>query len=219
MESLYKLNRRELFLNFFKKIDGLSNNEYGYLFIAYMIAPVITGIKPSSTITLNNTGKKLSDYWKENGHELLDYYGLKSRILIEKDEKMLVLVYDEDNLIKHLCLGKNHEMLKKFGYDEEFELNTYLNCLKQRAKYGDFPHESGIFLGIPSEDVKGFLRQDKCVFTGQWKVYTNEYRHRDIFIFHDVSRDMYMRNYLYMRKVNLKNIYSKNREELYKYCG
>ena len=47
-------------------------------------------------------------------------------------------------------------------------------CLVRRMRSrGEFPHEVGLFLGYPPEDVDGFIRNKargaKCV--GTWKVY------------------------------------------------
>lgn len=38
-----------------------------------------------------------------------------------------------------------------------------------------FPHEIGLFLGYPVEDVKGFIENkgENCVKCGAWKVYCN----------------------------------------------
>ena len=36
-----------------------------------------------------------------------------------------------------------------------------------------FPHELGLLLGYPAEDVRGFMGigYKKCLYTGYWKVY------------------------------------------------
>ena len=39
---------------------------------------------------------------------------------------------------------------------------------------GEFPHEVGLFLSYPPEDVKGFLEHRPCKCVGCWKVYENE---------------------------------------------
>lgn len=47
----------------------------------------------------------------------------------------------------------------------------------------DFPHEIGLFLGYPAEDVKGFIENkaacSKC--SGCWKVYGDEQAARILF--------------------------------------
>ena len=38
-----------------------------------------------------------------------------------------------------------------------------------------FPHEIGVILGYPLEDVKGYMENggQKCLLNGYWKVYNN----------------------------------------------
>ena len=57
---------------------------------------------------------------------------------------------------------------------------TLIRRFRQGA---DFPHEIGLFLSYPPEDVKGFVdnraRSYKCA--GLWKVYSDEARARRLF--------------------------------------
>ena len=48
--------------------------------------------------------------------------------------------------------------------------------MKKLRKDGEFPHEIGLFLGYPPEDVQGFMElgPDCCKCTGCWKVYGDE---------------------------------------------
>lgn len=47
----------------------------------------------------------------------------------------------------------------------------------------DFPHEIGLFLGYPPEDVQGFIEQKACnsKCTGYWKVYGDQKKAERIF--------------------------------------
>lgn len=38
----------------------------------------------------------------------------------------------------------------------------------------DFPHELGLFLGYPAEDVRGFIDRKQCKYIGLWKVYESD---------------------------------------------
>lgn len=44
---------------------------------------------------------------------------------------------------------------------------------RRLAEGGEFPHEIGLFLGYPPEDVDGFIKNKACGFkcVGCWKVY------------------------------------------------
>ena len=58
-----------------------------------------------------------------------------------------------------------------------------------------FPHEIGLFLGYPLDDVIGFIRNEgrNCKYTGFWKVYCNEEEAARIFEKFRKCRDVYMR--------------------------
>ena len=56
-------------------------------------------------------------------------------------------------------------------YESREDLLDFLRSLKQQE---DFPHEIGLFLSYPPEDVKGFLEHRPCKCVGCWKVYENE---------------------------------------------
>ena len=53
----------------------------------------------------------------------------------------------------------------------------------QLRKTGDFPHEIGLFVGYPPEDVDGFIRlgPEKCKCTGLWKVYGDDVQAKKTF--------------------------------------
>lgn len=204
-----------LLMSFLKEIELLNEDDYAEKFIGYMLSPVITGIKPASTITLKNCRRKLYSFWNESGCNILKQYNLESIVLQETKEGIILLVYDRFNLTQHLELQKNHKLLCEFGYNHNFKLERCLNCLKRRVVNGKFPHESGIFLGIPYEDVIGFINGDECLFSGYWKVYKNNNRYREIFDLYDKSKEIYMLNTLGNKKGRIKNLYVNRRLALY----
>lgn len=56
--------------------------------------------------------------------------------------------------------------------------------LKERLwEYNGFPHEIGVFLGYPLEDVVGFIQNEgrECKCCGLWKVYCNEAETKKLF--------------------------------------
>ena len=59
---------------------------------------------------------------------------------------------------------------------------------------GEFPHEIGIALGYPPEDIEGFKRYKgrnfKCC--GYWKVYGNAERAQKLFEAYTLCRDRLM---------------------------
>ena len=68
--------------------------------------------------------------------------------------------------------------------------------LRMRLASGDgFPHEIGLFLGYPVEDVLGFIENagQNCKCCGCWKVYCNECEAVRTFARYKKCRDIYKR--------------------------
>ena len=85
-------------------------------------------------------------------------------------------------------------LLKELGYDS-MELHRIFRKLEHRiGGHGNgempFPHELGLLLGYPAEDVRGFMGigYKKCLYTGYWKVY--EKAEEKIALFSEYDRAM-----------------------------
>lgn len=69
------------------------------------------------------------------------------------------------------------QSMKSFGY-ESLDLNDVLSCFQKRyadcmEQIAEFPHEMGLLLGYPVEDVEGFIENKghNYLYAGYWKVY------------------------------------------------
>ena len=67
-------------------------------------------------------------------------------------------------------------ILEERGYYSGSCGKCIVRLVKKLRKQGDFPHEIGLFLGYPPEDVCGFIenRACGCKCVGCWKVYGDE---------------------------------------------
>lgn len=87
----------------------------------------------------------------------------------------LIYVYREKLLKNYLQNNSVAEFLERFGYPT----TSFTDCIgfmKTRLQQSEsFPHEIGIFLGYPVEDVAAFIENkgQNCLLTGSWKVYFN----------------------------------------------
>ena len=61
-----------------------------------------------------------------------------------------------------------------------------------------FPHEVGVLLGYPTEDVEDYIRLEgrDFLFVGYWKVYHNEQQARRLFAAFDDARERTVREVL-----------------------
>lgn len=161
-------------------------------------SPVLAGIKTSNLITCCRA-------WYPDLPKMLDTYrqafgsrGICFRILCTCDYRFLLFVYRPERLLKDLENTEVRALLEGYGYPMEQGLDALLEHLSNRIVNNEqFPHEIGLFLGYPVEDVKGFIEQKGkgCKFSGYWKVYGDEQAARHLFHQFDCCRDT-VRNYI-----------------------
>ncbi len=99
---------------------------------------------------------------------------------IYKDEKRVVfLLYRREELQRYIRGKKVRKALQEMGYGfkgvEENLVDLATSYTRYMKKQGSFPHEIGLFLGYPVEDVLAFISNEgkNFLYTGYWKVYHN----------------------------------------------
>ena len=104
------------------------------------------------------------------------------------------MLYRREELEQWVKTVQVEALLKEIGYDS-VELHRIFRKLEQRiGGHGNgempFPHELGLLLGYPAEDVRGFMGigYKKCLYTGYWKVY--EKAEEKIALFSEYDRAM-----------------------------
>ena len=140
-------------------------------------APTLAGIKTGNLFpcTFSSTQDMVRDLREVN--RVLVPRGLRLLPLRRKDDRALLYLFRPADLSRDLAGQEARRLLREAGYGEDL---THLVCLREltrRLREGEeFPHEIGLFLGYPPEDVAGFMthRGKKCKCVGCWKVYTDE---------------------------------------------
>ena len=167
-------NKQEMLENMCKHFDKL---------LAEYCAPTLLCEKPACLVTCLKqrfpNGKDLVSEYNKAFHEK----GWALEILKETDTAYLVLVYHIDLLTKCISCKRQQEMLVQEGY-ADFSCDECLHCLKQRLnRFDTFPHEIGVFLGYPVDDILAFKKHNGKNFTcsGYWKVYHNEEQAKQTF--------------------------------------
>ncbi len=134
-------------------------------------SPTLAGIKTASLFMIKVDEKFFENL--QNSREKLREKNVYIKIMKMKNEMALLYVYRKNTLIKDLSQSKVQEILQKREYNLE-NLDTILEKLASRINSCDeFPHEIGLFLGYPLDDVLGFIcnKGKKCAMCGYWKVY------------------------------------------------
>ncbi|OOM13850.1 DUF3793 family protein [Clostridium saccharobutylicum] len=186
------------YLDFYNKLDSMKNKEYIENFLVYNTSLVIAGVKPAVTITIKKNNKKIYDNWNQFGKDFIDNIKLKSIELRESDDSIILMIYDEEILKKEVLSKDNMKFLINLGYSSEAKIEGYINTLKSRYEKYHCPHELGLFLGIPFEDVKDFMEctTKKCLLCGYWKVYNNSGQAKIIFNQYNKVKEYTMKSML-----------------------
>lgn len=139
-------------------------------------SPTLAGLKPASLFRFRPA--KGADFAAEfvSCRRQLEGRGLVLTLLkgCRRTEAYLVYLYRKEALESLLRQTEHQSFLWEMGYAPWGESR---GCLRQLAARlcleGEFPHEIGVFLGYPLDDVKGFIRHKGKNFTlcGCWKCY------------------------------------------------
>ncbi len=158
--------------------------------LAIQCAPVITGVKLSNLLILpKSDAKSLS--W------VLRHTGIVFLKLAEVKEKVTFLVFRREELRTYLEDAKVQQILSDCGYkDLSFKgiLFTFMEHYQTYAKdEKQFPHEMGLLLGYPPEDVEGFIVHNgqNFLYSGYWKVYADVSKKKELFQqYEDAQKDV-----------------------------
>ncbi|WP_291650804.1 DUF3793 family protein [Clostridium sp.] len=181
-------------VEFYKDLFNMEDRESIKKFLLYNSSLVIAGVKPSVTVTINKKLKKVYENWIEYGVDFLESINLNFINLREDDNALIILIYNNDILKRHIFKDENIEFLRKLGYEVNNDISYYVEYLKERYEEFKCPHELGIFLGIPISDVKSFMEcsYKNCLGCGYWKVYSNYEKALEIFNIYDDVREKTM---------------------------
>ena len=142
-------------------------------------APTLANLKTGSLFVCPITDRPSFFSSLRSLNELLVPKGLRALPLRIREYSALVYLYRPSRLKKDLEDPAAIKILQDHGY------SCYGKCLPkliERIRASEeFPHEIGLFLGYPPEDVQGFLDHRPCKCCGCWKVYGDEKKAKKTF--------------------------------------
>ncbi len=159
---------------------------------ACQCAPLLAELKLSNLLRIRTEQK-------DEVFQLFGGTSISCRILLEWSGMTTMLAYRERRLIDYLNSEHVRSILDELGYqgrnlDEMFELLSVRYQAHVERK-DPFPHEIGLLLGYPPEDVAGFIEHEgrDFLYSGYWKVYGDAERMKQIFAAYDRAREMVIR--------------------------
>lgn len=151
-------------------------------------APLIVGLKMSNLFIIQN--KHISKVYRLLKESRISYY-----VLHITEEMSTIFLYDRKKLEAFLAKRQIRLFFRKAGYCE-FDLQRVLFTFRRHyrlywAGRREFPHELGLLLGYPIEDVDGFIRNKgkNPLYTGYWKVYKDAPGKKELFRMYELAKE------------------------------
>lgn len=137
--------------------------------LAFHAGATLRGIKAGNLLRIGKAcfARMQDEYARIR--QALERRGVYMHVLRKSEKSVLLYVYRPRLLDAHLSQAAARKILSSLGYTQENRLER----LAQRLSEDAFPHEIGLFLHYPPEDVIGFMthRGANCKYCGYWKVY------------------------------------------------
>ena len=139
-------------------------------------SPTMAGLKTGS----------LFNYQMKNKQEVLNRIRSLNSRLVPRGARILPLKFHGGRVLiymyrpSQLKKDLSHQMAVRLLAERNYPVNHPERCIKElisrlnRSEH--FPHEIGLFLGYPPEDVHGFIENKAAYakYVGIWKVYGDE---------------------------------------------
>ena len=138
-------------------------------------APTLAGVKPANLFRFRSQSLAQIRWDVSRGERALASRGIRVCILKEcpSSNACMIYIYRWAWVERLLSEDRNRTFLEAAGYTPS-GLPDMLNQLSGRlCLEQDYPHEIGLFLGYPLEDVVGFIENHGWNYTccGYWKSY------------------------------------------------
>ena len=146
-------------------------------------SPTLAGIKTANMFTCKyNSAEDMKHAIRHWNHKLQSK-GIRVLPLKYQDQQALIYLYRPSHLSADLKDETACAILRKYGYTPEYSERCITRLIRRLRENDGFPHEIGLFLGYPPEDVHGFIEQKACGYkcVGCWKVYGDEQKCKKLF--------------------------------------
>ena len=144
-------------------------------------SPTLAGIKTGSLFSAAFADKTEQTETLRRWNALLRRKGLRAVPFGSRNGRTAVYVYRISWLYSDFKNAAARSILSERGYDCDRPERCIARLARRLKSGAEYPHEIGLFLGYPPEDVSGFINKGKCKLTGAWKVYGDKRRAEKIF--------------------------------------
>ena len=156
-------------------------------------APTLAGVKTGSLFSCPYDTREGMTEDVRRLNRVLVPKGLRLLPLRYQDRKALLYLYRPSELRKDLKDQLAGTLLAEAGYPNKGSEQCVAYLARRFRSGGEFPHEVGLFLSYPPQDVLGFIENRavnyKCA--GLWKVYGDVEQAQRLFARYRKCTDIY----------------------------
>lgn len=156
-------------------------------------APTLAGLKSGNLFSCSYESKAKLRMAISGFNQILVPKGLRMVPIRIDKTRALIYVYRVSRIKEDLASQCAQSILEPLGYAVDSPNRCVAHLQKRFHSEETFPHEVGLFLSYPPEDVLGFIENKaqnaKCV--GTWKVYGDEEAARKTFAKYKKCTEVY----------------------------
>lgn len=174
-------------------------------------APLLAGLKISNLLIISEENEKAFQC-------LIEECDLSVYFLTRFNKKAVYLLFRYEEMENLLADDSVRSFFRREGY-RDLSIYAILRNFKKRYEQhtvagGEFPHEMGLILGYPIEDVEGFIENggNNCLYTGYWKVYNKPEEKKLIFKSYEKATERIIR--MMFRGVPVREIIGARKKRL-----
>ncbi|MBQ4105585.1 MAG: DUF3793 family protein [Clostridia bacterium] len=158
-------------------------------------SPTLAGLKTGNMFTCFFRNKEEMNESIRNWNRILVKKGLRIIPLKYRNSRGLIYIYRPRKLSEDLGHHTAGNILESLGYSTNDAVRCIVHLMKRLNECEEFPHEIGLFLGYPPEDVQGFIDNNAmdAKYVGCWKVYSDEDEAKKTFAKYKKCTDVYAR--------------------------
>jgi hypothetical protein len=160
-------------------------------------SPTLAGLKTGNLFTCEyNDLHELSGQLRDLNRILVPR-GLRLLPLRWSEKRVLLYLYRPERLEQDLSREEVSDILREEGYSGGSAESCLVELIRRLRGRKAFPHEIGLFLSYPPEDVRGFIRYGgrRSKLTGCWQVYGDAEAARRTFERYDRCTRIYCRRW------------------------
>lgn len=136
-------------------------------------SPTLAGLKTGNLFSYPYENRETMHSAICTWNKRLRCKGIRVLPLRYKNGSALIYFYRPALLLRDMEDEKTCRILAGYGYNLSTCEKSIVHLIERLSQSDEFPHEIGLFLGYPPEDVWGFIENKACGFkcVGSWKVY------------------------------------------------